>query len=228
MTDETTEVVAPEGGEQTKPKVSSSPEGEAQPSPGSASELEALSKRVGELDGMLRALQSDKDKGVAKVQKQVTEMQDELERYYELRSKGVTEQDARKSLILDEIIAERMGVSERVEEAPQPVPTSDERLKPALALAGLSANDPEVIEILRTSPVQEQINRIVQLGLSRKQAQAVPASPGAAMSTGGGGAVPGETLESVEAELKAELAKPVKNHTKLSELRRKHEELLKQ
>jgi len=228
MTDETKDAVPAEGGEPTKPKVDPSAEGGEQGSPGSASELEALSTIVKDLEGRVRALQSEKDRGVARVQKDLSEMKDELEKYYQLRHSGVSDEDARKSLILDEIIAERMGVPGQERAAPEPVMASDDSLKPALELAGLDANDPDVIKILRTTPQPEQQTRIMLLGLERKQAREKPPSPGAAMTTGGGSAVAGETLETVDAELTAALNEPVKDHKKIRELRVKHEELLKQ
>ncbi len=233
MDETTTDVVQPESGGQATPKPETSPQGAGQDSPGGESQIETLSQQVKELTGVVRALQSDKDKGVAKVSRDLKDLSEQFDTYYKRRESGMSHEQALREEALDEIVAERMGpqkdtqVSPEERQATQPKVTVEDYLSPLLKVSGLEDTDSDVIEIIRNErDPGRQMTAIAELAESRKQAQATPASPGATLSTGGGQTVQGDTLESVTEELNAELAKGVKDHARIRELRVKQASLL--
>ncbi len=234
--DETTKDVVPaEGGEQETPSPEPSTQDAEQGSPGGESQIEALSQQVIELSGMVRALQSDKDKGVARVSREVKDLSEQLETYYKRRESGLSHEQALREEVLDEIVAERRGtpddagVSPTAEPAVQPKVTVEDYLLPLLKLSGLDANDPEVIDIIRAERNPgKQVLAISELTERRKKAKETPPNPGAVMSSGSGEAVEGETLDSITKELQAEMAKPATPATRarIQELSQKQKKLL--
>jgi hypothetical protein len=105
---------------------------------------------------------------------------------------------------------------------------ADTLLSSVLKSFELDSGEADVIEIIRSNPNDEraQILAVTSLVETRKQAQQTPANPGAVMPTGGGGAVEGDTLESVTAELQEAYAEKVLDMDKVMELKAKQEELL--
>lgn len=234
--DETTKDVVPaEGGEQVTPTPAASPKDAEQGSPGGESQLEALSQQVTELTGTVRALQSEKDKGVARISREVKDLAEQLESYYERREAGLSHEQALREEVLDEIVAERTGTPSDatvppVEGAAPQLAVADEGyLSTILNLAGLNSNDPDVIELLRKErdPIK-RMNAIGELAESRKQAQTTPPNPAAVMSAGGGQAVESEDLESITKELQAEFLKPAgpEQRKRIQELQKKQKELI--
>jgi hypothetical protein len=234
--DETTKDVVPaEGGGQETPSLDTSPKDAEQGSPGGESQVEALSQQVIELTGMVRALQSDKDKGVARVSKEVKDLSEQLESYYERREAGLSHEQALREEVIDEIVAERRGLSDdtsvlpKEEPAVRPEATIDDYLLPLLNISGLKDNDPDVIEILRKE--RDPGKRVIAIGElteKRKQAQETEPNPAAVLAAGGGEAVEGETLESVTKELNDLQMLPATPATRarIKELGKKHKELL--
>lgn len=232
MDETTTDVVPAEGGEQETPSPETSTQGTEQGSSSEESPIEALSQQVTELTGMMRALQSGKDKGVARVSKDVKDLSDQLETYYQRREAGQSHEQALREEALDEIVAERRGtpgdtsVPPKEEPAAQTTVAVDDYLSAILKATGLTSNDPDVVEILRDSDPIKRLNAIGALAETRKQAQTTPGSAAAVLPSGAGGAVESETLESVTEELRVERAKPIKDFKKIGELGKKHLELL--
>ena len=215
--DETTmDVVPTEGGEQIAPQSEPSPEGAVQDSPGGESAIEALSQQVKSLSGIVSALQSDKDRRIPAIERELKAQAEQLESYHERRNTGMSHEEAMRADVLDQIVNERIKSTPRnVTVAPAGVPaeprkvTVEEYLSPLLRMSGLKDTDPAVIEIVRTeSDPARQMTAIANLAEKRKKAQETPANPAAVMSSGGGEASEGDTLESITAELNAELAKP--------------------
>jgi hypothetical protein len=226
--DETTTDVAPQEAGESLPSETSQPKAETR-SPGTESQLEVALKELGELKGQVRALQSEKDKGIAKVSKQFKELSEELKQYEEWKTRGKTPEEAQREMLIDQILKEYQGSPESTE-VPQPATVaSPDYLSPVLEMAGLKSDDPEVVEILRkeNNPAV-LIGEIKKLSENRKQAPPKAPAPGAAMSTGAGTAIESESLESITAELQAEIAKPATPATRarIKELRKKHEALL--
>ena len=236
MDETTTDVVPTEGGEQIAPQSDASPEGTEQGSPSEGSTIEVLSQQVIDLTGLVRALQSDKDRGVAKVQTQVDGLSEKLESYHRRREQGLTETEAQRAEVLDQIVSERIAptpdrltVSQDSVPAEQAPVTVEAYLSPILRLTGLDANDPEIIELLRTErDAAKRITAIGELAEARNEAPKTQPNPAAQLAGGGGQAVEEGTLESVTEELKEVLAMPATPATRkrIQELGKQQKELL--
>ena len=229
--DETTKDVAqPEGGEQIVPQSDPSPEVTEQDSPGGESQIEALSQQVNELQGMVRAFQSDEDRRIPTIERTLKTHGEQLEAYHQRRKAGQTHEQALREQALDEIAAERLGDSQvppKEEPATPPTVAAPDYLSPVLKMAGLKDTDAAVVDILRKErDPGRQMSAIAELVETRKQAQQTPASPGAVLPTGDGETVETENLDSISAELN-ELAKnPSQNWARFQELKKKHAELV--
>jgi len=231
MTETTKDVVPAEGGEQEVPTPDVSPEVAGQDSPGGESQLETVLQQVTELTGQVRALQSDKDKGVAQVSREVKTLSKQYKTYFQRRESGLSHEQALREDVLDSIVAER-GVTPEIASVPpegvpaeQPKVASEDYLSPILKMAGLDVNDSDVIAILRDE--SDPFKRITAVGaLAETRKQKPPLTPGAALPSGGGQAVETETLDSVNAELQEELAREKKDFLRIRELGKKHKELL--
>lgn len=179
-----------------------------------------------------RRTQSIKDKRIARQESRISELEDTLARIKELKDEGMSEKQAIQYIKFQEFLEGQSQVQSEAlpmeEKATQPSVAADSLLSSALNQTGLSANDAEVIEIIRRNPGDsvKQILEVSQLAERRKQVQSQPPNPAATLPTGGGQTVEGETLETVTAELQAELAKATKNPKRLRELRLKQESLL--
>ena len=231
MDETTTDVVPTEGGEQIEPQSDASPEGSEQDSPSGESQIEALSQQVANLSGIVSALQSDKDRRIPAIEKQLAAQAEELEKYHQRREAGQTHEQALREQALDELVASKLGDTEvppKEEKATQPTVASADYLSPLLKVHGLDANDADVISILREHPndAPGQIIALDRLIESRKQT--TPANVAATMPSGGGQAVESESLDSVTKELQAEMLKPAgpEQRERIKELRKKQAELL--
>ena len=231
MDETTTDVVPAGGGEQEVPTPDASTTDAGQDSPGGESQLDTVLQQVAELTGQVRALQSDKDKGVAQVSKEVKNLSKQYETYFQRRESGLSHEQALREDVLDSLVAER-GVTPEIASVPpteepavQPKVASEDYLSPILKMAGLDVNDSDVIAILRDE--SDPFKRITAVGaLAETRKQKPPLTLGAALPSGGGQAVETETLDSVTAELQAEQAKPIRDMEKIIELSEKHKELL--
>ena len=230
--DDQTKDVAPwdDAGESQPSEPSQQPTEEDSPSENS--ELETALQRIKVLEGYVGALQSDKDKGIAKVAKEQQKLSEQFEKYEEWRKAGKSPKEAERETLVDQLLENYQAPSEPVEvpqQTPKATVASTDILSPFLDAVGLEASDPDVIEVLRKqSDLNMQIAELTKISEARKQAPPPPASPGAAMSTGGGVAVEGETIDSVRAELEAEMKKPATpaQRARVKELSEKHKEML--
>jgi hypothetical protein len=183
-------------------------------------------------DAFTRQAQSVKDKRIAKQESRISSIEDTLAQLKDLKADGMSEKQAIQYLEVKELLASQgqevpTEVPPTQEPAVQATVAEEAYLSPILKLAGIDANDPEVIAILRdeSNPIK-QINAVTSLAESRKQANQSPPNQAAALSSGGGQAVETETLESVTAELQAEQAKPRQDITKIRELSKRLKVLL--
>jgi hypothetical protein len=204
MDETTTDVVPTEGGEQIAPQSEPSPEGAAQDSPGGESTIEALSQEVKQLSGMVKAFQSDEDRRIPAIERQLKSQAEQQESYHKRRDSGMSQEEAQRAEVLDQIVSERIGpakdttVPPAQEAAPQTQAAVADYLSPILTATGLDANDADVVELLRKErdPAKQQL-AIAELAITRKTAQEVPANPAAVLPSGSGQAVESETLESL-------------------------------
>lgn len=212
MDETTTDVVQPEGGEQIAPQSDPSPQGTEQDSPGGESQIEVLSQEVTRLSGMVRAFQSDEDRRIPTIERELKTQGEQLKAYHERREAGLTHEQAQREQALDELVATRLGdapVPPTQEAAPQATVAVTENLSPILKLAGLDSGDADVIEIIRANPENElaQISAITKLAETRKQV--TPAKAAAVMPSGGGKAVVSEDVDSLSERLSELLDLPM-------------------
>jgi len=180
-----------------------------------------------------RRTQSIKDKRIAKQESRISGLEDALAELKALQSEGMSEKQAIQYMQMREFL-NNQGVAGNdappaQELAAQPKVVVEDYLSPLLKISGLDENDAGVIEIVRKErDPRRQIVAITSLAESRKQVQQSPPNPAAVLPSGGGQALEGETLESVTAQLQAELAKPATAQTraKIRELGKKQRELL--
>ena len=169
--------------------------------------IESLQKQIDELKGQLRGTQSEKDKGIYKLEKKVDEA---IARYEEYR-KEMTPAKARRELQLDALL-ERESEGEPVRASSQPAqgsapagPTKVE-VEAVLKAFGLDASDPQVLDVMRnTTDLPSATVAFASLASQRKLAP----NPAAIQSVGGGSAVLAEDdLQAVEKKLAALKAQP--------------------
>jgi hypothetical protein len=162
-------------------------------------------KDYDELSGIVRGLQSDKDRGVNKAQRDVknlSERFDEFEEYAKMRVDGKTAKQAQREMVLDEVVQERVGT--QVAQEPvgsQAVAPSWSEADKFLREQGIDPNDAKVLEMVRQGKSQPQ--DFFTLALERKTKPVTEPNPAQVMPTGTGGSIDGRNLEVVGAELNA-------------------------
>jgi hypothetical protein len=177
--------------------------------------------------------QSVKDKRISKQESRISNLEDTLAELKALRADGMSEKQAVQYIEMKEFLASQgqdpSSAQPVNEPAVQPQVAADGYLSTVLKLAGLTSNDPDVVELLRKErdPVK-QITALGELSEARKQVRQTPPNPAATMPMGGGQTPEGDTLESVSAELNALYAMPVTPATRqrIQELGKKNRELL--
>jgi hypothetical protein len=215
----------------TEPPAQPPSEPPAEPSAVDEDSLKAILEPLVQAE-VERRTQSVKDKRIAKQESRISSLEDTLAQLKELQAEGMSERQAIQYVKMEELLASQ-GQEVPTEVPPKEVPAEqpqvagEDYLSPILEMAGIEANDPEVIELLRTErDAFKRISAIKGLADSRKQAEQTPPNPAATLPSGGGKAVETETLESVTAELKAERAKFPRDQKRIQELSDKHRELL--
>jgi hypothetical protein len=224
------ETVAGEAGAEEKPTPQSS-ETQAAPSAVDEESMKAILEPLVQAE-VERRTQSIKDKRIAKQESRISSLEDTLAQLKELQAEGMSEKQAIQYVKMQELLESQGQIPPEVPPAaelaaPKQV-AADTLLSSVLKSFELDSGEADVIEIIRSNPNDEraQILAVTSLVETRKQAQQTPANPGAVMPTGGGGAVEGDTLESVTAELQEAYAEKVLDMDKVMELKAKQEELL--
>jgi hypothetical protein len=225
------ETVAGEAGAEETPTPQPS-ETQAAPSAVDEASLKAIIEPLIQAEVEKRT-QSVKDKRIAKQESRISGLEDTLAQYKELQAEGMSEKQIVQFMKVNEFLAsqgqEALPVAPPTEEpAVQPTVAPDALLSSVLNLAGLDSNDADVVEIIRANPNSPaaQIIAVNQLVESRKKTTSP--NVGAVLPSGGGQALETETIESVSAELHAELLKPASPETRerIRELGKKQKELL--
>ena len=216
------------GGTPGTPNPVVSPETPTTPSPVSQDALEAALKRISDLEAQQRATQSDKDKGIVKVAKEVAEVKEQFARYEEYRKRFEPEEAVRQ-MQLDAILAERYAVQPGASSTPQP-PGSGQVVAsevPAgfLESLGLDANSADVNQVLReTNDFVERVSRFT--ALAQKARQAPAPNPAAVQVTGSGANASGEDVDTLTARLSALQNEPSKNIVEIKKVSAQLRELL--
>jgi len=205
------ESVQDAGGTEAPPSAAVSPEPEVQQTSLEADgTLEAALKRIDELEGMYRGLQSDKDRGTNKALKGVEDLSErfaEFEKYAKMRTDGKTEEQARREFVLDEVVQERLGtqVAQKGVGSP-PVEPGWSEADRFLKEQGIDPNSAEVIEMVRQGKSRPE--DYFAFALARKTKPVQPPNVAQVMPSGSGGVTTDRTLEVVTAELDAATTNP--------------------
>src|SRR3990167_3181581 len=200
--------------------------------PHSSVDAKAFETALKELQGQVRALQSDKDRGVHEVKSQIKDLMKQFEWVKKAEARGLSPEEIEEQLELKAFLAER-----RRDASPDSSPddAAGSRAQAAsvdanaiLSPLGLQANDPEVIAILREQDFTAQLAKLAELSGNRKaqeQAKRTP-NPAQVLPVGGGQSVQVEDLESLTAELEKEMGAPSPNMKRVRELSKKQTALL--
>jgi len=191
-----------------------------------ASQLESLSARLEQTERLVKSLQSVKDKRVDQVRTDVDDLKRQIKRITELQAKGYDESAIARELQIDALLQGQPHTQDAsVPSGNAPgtsAPKASSSVSDVLNLAGLSANSPDVVEILRsTSDPLEQIAKIYQLHTEKKaQAANQPAPTGTPLPSGvtGAPANSGDREAQLVAELEALTNDPTASPKKIKEL----------
>jgi len=183
------------GGVQGMPNAGTSPTAnESQTSKDSGPTLEDVLKR---LDSLEKATQSAKDKAIYEARKDIETLREQnktlaerLDRYDQLREGGMSHDDAKWRMEVEEMLQERNQQPSTNVESDQGMATQDRTpaVDPQVTIqaAGLDPADPQVTAILNQEGDPTQA--LLSLAASRKQTP----SPDRVMTTGSGSSVPPE------------------------------------
>ena len=226
---ETINTEAVEGGEsvaETPTQQGSQPE--AVTSPVDEASLKALVEPIIQAE-VEKRVDSYKDKRIAKLSTETKSLKESLAEVKVLQADGMSEKQAVQYMETQEFLASQGQVPTEAppaeEPAVQPQVAADTYLSSVLKMGGLKDTDPDVIAILRDE--SDPAKQLIALGtLSEARKQTSPPIPAQVLPSGGGQAVPTETLESIEEQLRKERAKPKKDYAKIKELGTRHKELL--
>jgi hypothetical protein len=224
------------GGVPETPTPEISPETAQTPSPVGGDALEPVLKRLEGLEGMVRSLQSGKDKGIAKQADEIKGLKDQVSRVLELVKEGKSQeaaiQIAEREARIDELLAERYGPNQPASAPPvaqaATQPVANELTQVLLTQLGLDPNSADVVAVLReTADPLTQVTRFTQL--AQKAKQAPPANPAAVQVTGSGISAAVDDLESIDRQLAAMRQQPSysMDRHKYDELYKKRMELVK-
>lgn len=176
--------------------------------------LEQLSRRLETLE---RGEQSEKDRAVNRIQGEVTELREIVDRFNTLTEGGASQEDALFRMQVEDYMKQNPQVSAGIEQ-PRETATPQEAprvIDPQVTIqaAGLNPEDPEVTAILgqKGDPTQA----LLELANKRKR----PAAPETLTNTGGGSSAPEATLQ---AQYEAEVAQHRGNIRKVSEIQAKY------
>ena len=165
------------GGQPTTPVT---PGTESQPSQGPEITLESVYQELQDVKQQVGKRQSVKDKAINKLEGRVENMEERIERYEAYRQQGMSPDEAKYRMEVDDIIAERRSSEQPAGAAPQPgTPSVDPQA--VLSATGLQANDPDVVKILGQGG--DPTAALINLSNQRK----VQPNPAGMMPTGGGG-----------------------------------------
>lgn len=198
-------------------------------STGEASLADAM-KLLKELQGHVRSLQSEKDKGVRNVQAEVKSLSDQLKQYEKYRVKFNDPEEAARQMEIDNLLVKNRGDIDGLQaaqtgKAGTPTSVSSADYAGFASDLGLSINDSEVLAAIQEGSRPDVYRKLITIADKRK-APVAPTNP-APLPVSGGLPVAGEaTLEDVTSELNAEMSKTVLDMTKIRALRDRQAKLL--
>ena len=173
--------------------------GSAQPDSGGGQTAEQLLSKVQWLEGQVKALQSDKDRGLQRNTQDIKALKDEqkklLERYDALLNEGLTPARAKREIAIDALLE---GQYEAGTSAPVPQAKVTGTNPPAagvdhtalLTSLGLDPNSAEVLNVVRTTDdYTAQVASFAALAAQKKSKPAPAPNPAQQVPVGGGSSV---------------------------------------
>lgn len=210
----------------TETEPQSNVEGENGASP-SADITATILARIDKIDGAVRALQSNKDKGVRRVESRLNEIAPVMEQVRALIANGVTDPDA----ITREIEYQEMRRRILGEQEQEPSSTDDESVGNGRALEmdgmlqqvatglGMKLDDPEVVAVIRTKQGADAVAAIAEL--AKKRAQAPTPTLASAPAVSGGTVQSSEAKEAALVQRLGELQKsPSQNRVEIANIKK--------
>lgn len=181
-------------------------------------DVEALAKALEpRLQQMVeRQWQSGKDRRIHNLEEQVGDFKSVLDEFKAWKAKGLDDDDAIWRMQVSRAIpqpGQQAEPSGRTGGSDTSVPAPKVDAQALLQAVGIDANDPEVTAILAKGG--DPSAEIVALAVKRKN----PPNPAAVMSTGGGGAVGGDNIDSLTEKLQKLILEPSKNMKEIKMVR---------
>lgn len=175
-----------------------------------------------DLEDFRKSLQSRKDKGISNLEKQVTQLSEQISQYEAYRATGLTPEQAQREMQVDALLAQQVANTEVP--ATEPQGSGDEwgaALDSIFTKTGLDKNDPKVLELAQKygdSPAF--LGELTALGIER--ASQPPPSPGTIVTPSGGLTPSGDFGNMSDDEIGAKLEdlflSPTKNKVEIEQL----------
>jgi hypothetical protein len=211
--------------------VANPPPSQTQAAPVSPVDTKALEATVKELTAQVRALQSEKDKGVAKVSKEVQSLSEQFKQYEKLKARGLEPEEIVERMELQELLAERRGSKPSADvpsgKAGTQTQEASVNVTEWLPIMGLDANDPKVVQVLASGlEPMDQLTALRGVWDQNKKAQQQPPNAAQVMSAGAGTTTTGDTVDTLTDQMRELQKEPMKNYRKIQELSAKLRPLL--
>lgn len=212
------------GASQTPASPVQNPQG----SPASEPTIADVLKKLADMDAQVRALQGNKDKGIAKVAKRLDDFEERLTEFNELKAEGYSDKRALQFMRLNSL-AEEPGA----EVDPAAVVDKGGNLShnpnvdtdALLRAAGIEPNDPEVTQLYRQG--KTGVVDIAQFIVERKGRDAVQPNPAQVLPVGGGQSLSsGNELAEIDEQLARLMLNPTQNMVEIRKLSARQKELL--
>jgi hypothetical protein len=185
-------------------------------------------KIVTGLDAQVRALQGNKDKGIAKVAKRLDTFEERLAEFNALKAEGLSEKVALR-LMRQESLTEEPSIE------PEPAAAvakggnlsnnANVDTDALLIAAGIQPNDPEVTRLYREG--KTTLTDVAQFIVERKARATATPNPAQVMPGTGGQSLNAQPeLEEISTELARLMQNPTANWNKIREVKEKQKALL--
>jgi len=177
-----------------------------------------------------RQWQSGKDRRIGKLEQRQDTVESVVAEFQKLTQGGMTADDALHRMNVERFMAQDQAQKESVSQnapAGSGAQAATVDIAALLKILNLDANDPEIVEMLRTN--KDSANDFTQLALSRQAQAANPPNPAGVMplAGGGGGSTDDQTADAIVARMKVlQKQDPMGNRELLAELSAKLEALM--
>ena len=197
-------------------------------SPASEPSLADVLKSVSDLTSQVRALQGNKDKGIANVSKRLSSFEERLAELNSLKAEGWTEKQALRLIRQDELTEHpgtEVGSAAAVGTGGNQPNSANVDTDTILRAAGIAPNDPEVTQLIREG--KTSLVEVMSYIVERSKRASTQPNPAQVLPGTSGQSVPVEPgLDDLTTELTRLMQNPVANIQRINELRAKQKALL--